>query len=75
MNATETERETDFESIATYPPCPVCGTTLPLPYAHGTWLADHIPGARRRLFADEGHLSIALGLFDQILDDLLEPAP
>jgi len=33
----------------------------------------HIPGARRRLF-DEGHLSIAVGLFDRILDDLLEPA-
>jgi|BarGraNGADG00212_2_1021979.scaffolds.fasta_scaffold69779_1 pimeloyl-ACP methyl ester carboxylesterase len=45
-----------------------------VPYAHGVWLADHIPGARRRLFAGEGHLSIALGSFDRILDDLLDPA-
>jgi hypothetical protein len=45
-----------------------------VPYAHGIWLADHIRGARRRLFAAEGHLSIALGSFDRILDDLLDPA-
>jgi pimeloyl-ACP methyl ester carboxylesterase len=44
-----------------------------VPYAHGIWLADHIPGARRRLFAAEGHLSIALGSFERILDDLLDP--
>jgi pimeloyl-ACP methyl ester carboxylesterase len=45
-----------------------------VPYAHGVWLADHIPGARRRLFTAEGHLSIALGSFERILDDLLDPA-
>ncbi len=45
-----------------------------VPYAHGVWLADHIPGARRRLFAAEGHLSVGLGAFDRILDDLLDPA-
>jgi pimeloyl-ACP methyl ester carboxylesterase len=45
-----------------------------VPFAHGRWLADHIPGARSRLLDDEGHLSIALGAFDQILDDLLAPA-
>lgn len=42
-----------------------------VPYRHGVWLADHIPGARRRLFPAEGHLSIAVGSFDRILDDLL----
>lgn len=46
-----------------------------VPYAHGVWLADHIPGARRRLFDAEGHLSIAIGMFDRILDDLLDLAP
>jgi pimeloyl-ACP methyl ester carboxylesterase len=43
-----------------------------VPCAHGRWLADHIPGARHRLFDDEGHMSI-IGLFDRILDDLLNP--
>lgn len=41
-----------------------------VPYAHGLWLADHIPAARRRLFAHEGHLSI-VRLFDQMFDDLM----
>ena len=45
-----------------------------VPYAHGIWLADHISGARRRLFADEGHLSVWLGSLDRILDDLLDPS-
>mgnify|MGYP000861908663 FL=1 len=44
-----------------------------VPYRHGVWLADNIPGARRRLFPAEGHLSIAVGSFDRILDDLLSP--
>jgi len=43
-----------------------------VPSTHGRWLADHIPGARHRLFGDEGHMSI-IGLFDQILDDLMDP--
>jgi len=43
------------------------------PSAHGRWLADHIPGARLRLVDNEGHMSI-LGMFDRILDDLLDPA-
>jgi pimeloyl-ACP methyl ester carboxylesterase len=44
-----------------------------VPSTHGRWLADHIPGARLRLFDNEGHMSI-IGLFDRILDDLLDPA-
>ena len=45
-----------------------------VPLAHGRWLADHIPGARRRLFDDEGHLSIIGRMLDRVLDDLLDPA-
>jgi len=41
-----------------------------VPTPHGEWLARHIPGARRRIFGDEGHLSLVLR-FDAILDDLL----
>jgi pimeloyl-ACP methyl ester carboxylesterase len=44
-----------------------------VPATHGRWLADRIPGARLRLFDNEGHMSI-IGLFDRILDDLLDPA-
>lgn len=44
-----------------------------VPSTHGRWLADRIPGARLRLVDSEGHMSI-MGLFDRILDDLLNPA-
>lgn len=43
-----------------------------VPSAHGRWLANHIPGARHRQFADEGHLSIVVRLFDRILDELMD---
>jgi pimeloyl-ACP methyl ester carboxylesterase len=45
-----------------------------VPPAHCRWLADHIPGARYRLFDKDGHMSI-IGMFNRILDDLLDPAP
>lgn len=40
-----------------------------VPYAHGEWLATHVPGARAHLFDDEGHLSLVTQL-DRILADL-----
>lgn len=40
-----------------------------VPYAHGAWLAEHVPGARPHLFEDEGHLSL-VGRVEEILADL-----
>jgi len=42
-----------------------------VPFAHGQWLAAHIPGARAHLMPGEGHLSMTVSAFDRILDDLL----
>jgi pimeloyl-ACP methyl ester carboxylesterase len=46
-----------------------------VPFAHGQWLATHLPGARPRLLPEEGHLSIAVASFGEILDDLLASCP
>lgn len=42
-----------------------------VPFAHGEWLAAHVAGAKARLFHDEGHLSLIVGSFPKILDDLM----
>jgi pimeloyl-ACP methyl ester carboxylesterase len=42
-----------------------------VPYAHGEWLARHIPAARAHLMVGGGHLTMQ---FDEIFDDLLELA-
>jgi pimeloyl-ACP methyl ester carboxylesterase len=44
-----------------------------VPFAHGIYLADRLPGARRHLYDDEGHLSL-VGRMGDILDDLLDLA-
>ena len=44
-----------------------------VPYAHGQWLAAHIPAAVPHLFEDEGHLSLAVTRFGDVLDALVEP--
>lgn len=45
-----------------------------VPYPHGRWLAAHLPGARAHLLPGEGHLSILVGRFAEILDDLVRHA-
>jgi pimeloyl-ACP methyl ester carboxylesterase len=45
-----------------------------VPYAHGQWLAAHIPGARVHLEPGAGHLTMTVTAIDRILDDLLDLA-
>jgi pimeloyl-ACP methyl ester carboxylesterase len=45
-----------------------------VPWSHGQWLAEHIPGARFTLAAGQGHFSLGVANRDQILDDLLVAA-
>jgi pimeloyl-ACP methyl ester carboxylesterase len=43
-----------------------------VPFAHGEWLAEHIP--RVRLYCEEGHLSLTVAALDRIIDDLVAMA-
>jgi pimeloyl-ACP methyl ester carboxylesterase len=47
---------------------------LMVPFAHGQWLAAHVPGAFGHMEDGEGHLSIAIGAIDRMLDELISVA-
>jgi pimeloyl-ACP methyl ester carboxylesterase len=44
-----------------------------VPFAHGAWLAAHLPGARAEPHPEHGHLSLAVARYGEILDDLTDP--
>jgi pimeloyl-ACP methyl ester carboxylesterase len=44
---------------------------LMVPFSHGQWLADRIPGVTAHLQEGEGHLSLTAGSLDRMLDELV----
>ncbi|HMD46072.1 MAG TPA: alpha/beta fold hydrolase [Acidimicrobiales bacterium] len=45
-----------------------------VPFAHGAWLAGHVPGARVHLLDGEGHVSLLADHLGEMLDELVDLA-
>ena len=45
-----------------------------VPFAHGRWLAAHVPGATVHLYAEHGHPSLTEDHVQEILADLAATA-
>ncbi|AGL18154.1 alpha/beta fold hydrolase [Actinoplanes sp. N902-109] len=46
-----------------------------VPYAHGRWLAAHLPGATAHLDPAAGHLSLMVTAFDRVVAELVTHLP
>jgi pimeloyl-ACP methyl ester carboxylesterase len=44
---------------------------LMVPFAHGEWLVEHVPGAVGHLEHGEGHFSLAVGALGRMLDEAM----
>jgi pimeloyl-ACP methyl ester carboxylesterase len=44
---------------------------LMVPFAHGRWLAERVPGAAAHMVAGEGHVSVFVNRVDEVLDELV----
>lgn len=42
-----------------------------VPLSHGEWLAQHVPGARVTMRPGDGHLSLVVDSYGEVLDELL----
>ena len=45
---------------------------LMVPPSHGEWFSRHLPQAKVRILEGEGHLSLALGELDRMMDELTQ---